>query len=264
MNHPLTRRDIWCETLQFILWNFCGEASTEKTGPLLRNFAIHFVKLLRWSIHWQDRTFAAKLCNSFGETFAMKHPLTRPDLCCETLQFILWNFCGEASTDKTGPLLRNFAIHLWNFCGKHPLARPDLCYETLQFILWNFWGEASTDKTGPLQRNFAIHFVKHLRWIIYWQDQIFAAKLRNSFCKTFAGKHPLTKPDLCCETLQFILWNFCGEASTDKTGPLQRNFAIHFVKLLRWSVLWQDATCLHVLCSHHLLTSSVCYKSTHI
>ena len=29
-----------------------------------------------------------KLCNSFCETFAVKHALTRPDLCCETLQFL--------------------------------------------------------------------------------------------------------------------------------------------------------------------------------
>ena len=315
-SYPLTRPGLCCETLQFILWNVCGEASTYKTGPLLRNFAIHFVKLLRWSIHLQERTFAAKLCNSFCETFAVKHPLTRPGLCCETLQFILWNFCGEASTDKTGPLLRNFLqFILWNFwgeastdktgpllrnfaihfvkllLGKRPLTRPGLCCETLQFISWNFCGEASTDKTGPLLRGFACNSfcdtfaVKHpltrpnlcceTLQLILWNfsaevstDKIrtFAAKLCNSFCETFAVKHPLTRPDLCCETfcnsfcetfavkhpltrpdlccetLQFILWNFCGEASTDKTGPLLRNIAIHFVKLLRWSIHLQDRT----------------------
>ena len=39
--------------------------------------------------------------------------------------------------------------------------------------------------------------------------------------------------DLCCETLQFILRNFGAEACTDKTGPLLREFGIHFVKVLR-------------------------------
>ena len=281
MTRPLTRPYLCCETLQFISWNFCGEAPTDKTGPLLRNFAIHFVKLLRWSTYWQDRTFAAKLCNSFCETFAVKCLLTKPDLCCETLQFILWNFCGEAPTDKTGPLLRNFAIHFvkllrWSihwqdqtfaaklcnsfcetFAVKHPLTRPDLCCETLQFILWNFCGEAPTDKTGPLLRNFAIHFVKLLHWSIHWQDQTFAAKLCNSFCETFAVKCRLTRPDLCCETLQFILWNFRGEAPTEKTGPLLRNFAIHFVKRLRWSIHWQDQTFAAKLCNSFCETFAV-------
>ena len=192
VKHPLIRRDLCCETLQFILWNFCSEASTDKTGRLLRNFAIHFVKVLPWSVHWQDWTFAAKLCNSFCETFAtkhplrdwtfaaklcnsfcktfaVKHPLTRPDLCCETLQFI----CET-------------------FAAKHPLTRLDLCCETLQFILWNFCCEASTDKTGPLLWDIAINFVKRLRWSVQWQNRTFAAKLCNSFCKTFAVKHPLT------------------------------------------------------------------------
>jgi len=265
VKRPLTRPNLCCETLQLILWNFCGEASTDKTRPLLRNFAIHFVKLLRWNIHWQDWTFAAKLCYSFCETFAVKRPLKRPDLCCETFQFILWNFCGEASTDKTEPLLRNFAIHFVKFCGETstdktgPLLR-NFAIHFVKLLRWSIhWqdrtfaanfpihfvkilGKTSTKKTGPLLRNFAIHFVKLLWWSIHWQERTFAAKLCNSFCENFAVKHPLTRPVLCCQTLQFILWNFCGGSSTDTTGPLLRNFAIHFVKRLRWSVHWQDQT----------------------
>ena len=82
-------------------------------------------------------------------------------------------------------------------------------------------------------------------WRVHWQDRTFAVKLCNSFCETFAVKRPLTRPDLCCETLQFILGNFCGEVSSDKTADA-------------------DATRQHVLCSHHVLTSSVRYKSTHL
>ena len=60
-----------------------------------------------------------------------------------------------------------------------------------------------------------------------------SAKLWISVGETCAVKHPLTRLERCCETLEIILLKFCREASTDKTEALLRNFAIHFVKLLR-------------------------------
>ena len=134
----MTRTGLCCETLQLTLWNFCSDVPYDKNGPLLRNFATNFVKLLRWRALWQEqaidfvkllqwralwqeRAFASKLCNLICETFVVTCPLTRSGLCSETLQLTLWTFCRASPMTRTGLCWETLQLTLWNFCGDRPL-----------------------------------------------------------------------------------------------------------------------------------------------
>ena len=55
---------------------------------------------------------------------------------------------------------------------------------------------------------------------------------------------PLTITGLCCETLQLILCNFCGDISSDNNGPWLRNFVVNFVKLAVMSLMQSILPCL--------------------
>ena len=132
---PMTRTGLCCETLQLTLWNFFSDVPYDKNGPLLRNFATNFVKLLRWRALWQaqaiafvkllqwralwqEQAFHSKLCNLICETFVVTCPLTRSGLCWDTLQLTLWNFCGDR------PLLWNVHWCHW----RNPSSLASLLY----------------------------------------------------------------------------------------------------------------------------------------
>lgn len=132
------------------------------------------------------------------------------------------------STDKTRPLLRNFAIKFLKLLRRLSTDKkwPLLRNFAIKFVKPLRW--LSTGKIWPLLRNFAIKFVKLLWWlstdktwpylccetlrltlwtetlamIVHCQDLTIAEKLWNKLCETFVMivYHLATRPDDCFET----------------------------------------------------------------
>ena len=137
-----------CETLQLLLWNFCGDCVTTYDTM----FCCETLQLLLWNFFTDCLTtymnttlvFALKLCSFFCETFAV----------------IAWRYTTLA-----------FAVKLCGFCCETFATMKNVAKKMLQFDVELM----STSKKG-----FLVNFNSKRLWLAKnWCTQLLAGKLEK-------------------------------------------------------------------------------------